>query len=335
MSNPDFSPLIPYPWQQASWQTLLDWRQQGRLPHALLLTGPSGIGKRHLAEALAQILLCEKPQSDLACGTCKNCLLNHSLTHPDLCRIEPEEEGKAIKVDQVRALTSFLGQTAQQGGMKVVLLDMAESLNINAANALLKGLEEPADKTLLVLVSSHPGRVLATIRSRCQLLQLPLPTAEQTLPWLTPLVGKDLCEELLDSARGAPLAALKLFETDGLDEKRQFHDQLLDLILGKLSVVSMATVWQKKSVDRCLLWLQQWLTGGIKRQVMGREFRVLGAEELVDSLAIVPAQLLHRYIDKIILARRQINSGANPNKQLLLEELFLDWEALHRAAGRK
>lgn len=334
MSSLQSSPLIPYPWQQASWQSLLDWWRQERLPHALLLTGQAGIGKRHLAEAFAQLLLCDRPQSDLPCGTCKSCLLNVSHNHPDFSRIEPEDTGKAIKVDQIRALSGFLGQTAQQGAMKVVVLDGADALNINAANALLKGLEEPADKTLLILISSQPGKVLATIRSRCQLLQLPLPTDAQVVPWLTPLVGKDQCAELLECARGAPLAALRLFETDGLEEKKRFHDQLLDLITGKLSAVEMAIQWQNKSVSDCLLWMQQWLSGGIKRQVMGRGFRVLGAEELIEALTIVPAQLMHRYLDKITLCRKQLSSGANPNKQLLLEDLLLDWTALHRAAGR-
>ncbi len=332
MSN---SSRIPYPWQQPYWAKLLHWQQQGRLPHALLFTGPSGIGKHHLAETFAHYLLCEKPQSDLPCGQCKSCLLNQAQTHPDYARIAPEEAGRAIKVDQIRGLTEFLSQTSQQGAMKVIVLDGADLLNTNAANALLKGLEEPAKNTLLILVSGQPGKIMATIRSRCQIMQLPLPVEEQVLPWLKPLVGEDVCDELLDATRGAPLAALTMYEGEGLEHRKQFIDALLDLATGSHSVVEVAKKWQDKNLEQLLLWLQQWLSSGIKRQVVGRSYTVTGAKPLIDALALVPQQVVYRYFDKIGEARRQLNSGANPNKQLLLEDLLLDWQAVNRAAARR
>ena len=145
-------PSHPYPWQLQEWQQLSQQIAAKKLPHALMFAGAKGIGKRHLAEALAQLLLCLSPIEGTPCGKCRGCMLNKAQNHPDLIVISPEEGAKGIKVDQVRALIEDLGKTAQQGGYKVVVLEPAEAMNANAANALLKSLEEPAASTLLILV---------------------------------------------------------------------------------------------------------------------------------------------------------------------------------------
>src|SRR5690606_26968585 len=152
---------------QGDWQQICAQQAANKLPHALMLAGPKGIGKRHLAEALAHLLLCLAPVEGTPCGKCRSCQLNHAQPHPDFLMLAPEEGSKAIKVDQVRGLIESLGKTAQQGGYKVLVLEPAEAMNINSANALLKSLEEPANNTLLILVSHTPSAVLPTIRSRC------------------------------------------------------------------------------------------------------------------------------------------------------------------------
>ena len=161
-----------YPWQENLWQQLAGRAQHA---HAYLLHGPAGIGKRALAERLMARLLCLSPSGLDACGNCKSCHLLAAGTHPDNFVLEPEEADKPIKVDQVRELVEFVVQTAQLGGRKVVLLEPAEAMNLNAANALLKSLEEPSGNTVLLLISHQPSRLLPTIKSRCVQQACPLP----------------------------------------------------------------------------------------------------------------------------------------------------------------
>ena len=131
----------PYPWQQESWTGLMARVAQQRLPHAILFTGSAGIGKRHLATSLAHALMCQNPRPDgTACGGCQSCLLLAAGSHPDYLLVEPEEEGKAIGVDRIRELTSFQSLSSQYGRGRVVQLQPADALNINASNALLKTL---------------------------------------------------------------------------------------------------------------------------------------------------------------------------------------------------
>ena len=199
-----------YPWQDSLWQQMAGRAQHA---HAYLLHGPAGIGKRALAERLMASLLCKQPVGLEACGSCKSCSLLAAGSHPDNYILEPEEADKAIKVDQVRELVNFVVQTAQLGGRKVVLVEPVESMNVNAANALLKSLEEPSGNTILLLVSHQSSRLLPTIRSRCVQQACPLPSEVMSLEWLAKALPE--CSdaqriELLTLAAGSPLAAVKL-----------------------------------------------------------------------------------------------------------------------------
>lgn len=183
-----------FPWQQALWQQLAGRTQHA---HAYLLHGPQGIGKRALAERLMALLLCQRPEGLQACGQCKSCLLLAAGSHPDNYVLEPEEADKPIKVDQVRDLVSFVVQTAQLGGRKVVLIEPVEAMNVNAANALLKSLEEPSGNTVLLLSAIspaacwRPSRAAASSRpARCRVgskawpgSSRPCPTATSRSAW--------------------------------------------------------------------------------------------------------------------------------------------------------
>lgn len=331
-------PLHPYPWQLSEWQRLLQQITAKKLPHAMMLAGPKGIGKRHLADALAQLLLCSSPIEGKACSKCRGCELNKAQTHPDLMWLEPEEEGKAIKVDQVRELTESLSKTAQQNGYKVVILEPAEAMNGNAANALLKSLEEPAANTLLVLITHSPSAVLPTIRSRCQLRKLPMPRSEQVIHWLSPLLaGNSIkADELLIAARGAPLTALTLLQGDALEQREQILQQFSRLSLGQLSAIELAGQWHSGNVIALVEWLLA-LLHSIARWRVGSDDPQMQQlpPDLRDRLTQLNTSLLHRYIEKILQSKKQLLSGANPNKQLLLEELLLDWGALLRASTKR
>jgi DNA polymerase-3 subunit delta' len=185
-----------------------------RLPHALLLFGPRGVGKLALAERIAQLLLCEGQKKP--CGACDGCRWFLGGNHPDFRRIapeslwleKPEKPSIVIKVEQVRELSEFLYIRSHRAGRRVALVHPAEDMNENAANALLKGLEEPPAAAVFILVSHRPAQLLPTIRSRCVHVPVPLPPRAAALEWLSQQGLKDP-QRWLAYAGGAPLRAVE------------------------------------------------------------------------------------------------------------------------------
>jgi DNA polymerase III subunit delta' len=237
-----------FPWHRAALQRLL--ADRSRLPHALLVHGPAGIGKTEFARALAAGALCESPKMGLACEACASCHWLSQGNHPDYREIVPEaameEEGEVaeaeggkpekakslvIKIDQVRAIADFIALTTHRAGFRVLLAHPAEAMHPAAANSLLKTLEEPPPGTLIVLVSDRPARLLATIRSRCRLLALPLPPRAESLAWLAE-AGVPQPDVALASAGGAPLLARDLAAPE--------EDELRRRLLAELSKPSGA-----------------------------------------------------------------------------------------------
>lgn len=301
-----------YPWQASQWQQLDLQIEQQRLPHALLLSGPKYIGKHQFSVALAQRVLCESPMGGYACGHCKPCLLLSSGSHPDLMTLAPEEEGKAIRIDAVRQLGEFISKTSQQGGWKVAIICPAEAMNINAANALLKNLEEPGSRTLLLLVCHEPARLTATVRSRCRKVLFPMPALSQVRPWLSKVAGeRENIEELLDYAGGGPLLTLQFLETDLLERRRKFEVLIDDLSTQRVSALKAAESCQENDSLMMVDWLYQRLASMVRS----------GQRELSQ-------RLVFRYMDRLIQAKRQMQSSANPNLLLLWEELLLNWQQL-------
>lgn len=326
LSMPESSLMYPYQWQQSQWQRLSQQRQDGKLPHALMLAGQDGIGKFNFALALSHWLLCLEPNAASPCGRCKGCDLSLAETHPDLCVVQPEDKSKVIKIEQIRRLTDFIAKTSQQGGMKIAVLEPVEALNVNAANALLKSLEEPSGDTLLLLVSHTPSQVMATIRSRCQQVEFSLPAQAEAKAWLEPLAAGQDVDYLLQCAGGAPLAALGLLEGDQLEARALLSDGLLKIAEGQLSPLDLAAQFAKREPLETLSSLMQWLQRGIRAQALQQD-----ALEAVEGIIVaVPNTILYRFWDKLVLLKRQLLSSANPNKQLLLEELLMDWQALCR-----
>jgi len=212
-----------------SWnQPILDSlaRRADRLPHALLVHGPRGVGKLALGERVAQLLLCEGQKKP--CGTCDACRWFLAGNHPDFRRIEPEALAKEpppdmedeapakrtkqpsieIKIDQVRELADFLYIGSHRGRMRVALVHPAEDMNENAANALLKGLEEPPAGAMFILISHRPAQLLPTIRSRCVSVPVGIPPRPAALAWLE-AQGLKEAERWLAYAGGAPLRAIE------------------------------------------------------------------------------------------------------------------------------
>lgn len=256
-----------YPWQNADWRRLNG--ERARQPGAWLFTGAAGIGKLEFAEHLAQSLLCEDPQPEhQPCGRCQACRWFASGTHPDFRRLSPltdeDEEGKEaktsrklpqIKIEAVREVIDFAHLTAHRAGQRVILVEPAESLNLSAANALLKILEEPPETVLFLLVAHAPQRLLPTIRSRCRQFALRRPARAEALAWL--------------ESRGVANAELELAHNGGVPlfdhdpELTRLRNQFVQALgqpgfAGMLQLAELVDK-QKLSLLLPLDWLQKWL----------------------------------------------------------------------------
>jgi DNA polymerase-3 subunit delta' len=327
MSDPDFELL---PWHREAWGQVQASRAAGRLHHALLVGGAPGLGKLRLAEALAQSLFCTGPDMDgIPCGACRSCHLFRVGNHPDLHRIAPDPGSKSgeIKVAAVREMADSEALTAQLGGYKVVIVSPADRMNPNAANSLLKTLEEPSSNTLLVLVSSRPGRLLPTIRSRCQVLQLRRPAEAEALQWLQ---GQGLRGDPLPALRlagGAPLAALALLEEGSMQRRSAALDRFLALGHGRGDPVAAAAAWMQWDLPLLFGWMSGWVAD-VLRLASGHPAPHLNnpdrATELAERAVQGDQAALHRYWGRVVTAREQLDS-TNLNPQLLLEGLLVEW----------
>lgn len=322
------------PWQAEIWQQLQQRRDSARLPHALLLSGPAGIGKQQFAQAFAESLLCKSPTDDgTACGHCKACELVAAGSHPDWLKIAPEEEGKSIKVDQVRALAEFTALHAHYEGYKVVIVQPAEQMNHAAANSLLKTLEEPSDNTVLLLVTANPQRLLPTIRSRCQSLYFVCPDKDTALGWLVPqLQDKNRAGKLLEIAAGAPITALELADS-GLSEVFDDNFANIEALLSRQQdPLQVASQWQKQDGLRTLHWFSGWVTDMIRLDSAATppHLDYAGLQPRLHALSKqLELSTLHRFLEQLNEARRLLaTSSVNP--QLLFEELLVRWSALPR-----
>jgi len=243
---------------------------------------------------------------------CKSCYLSRSGNHPDCVIIKPESKRKNINVDSIRILETFFSQTSQQGGWKIVIISPAESMNTNAANALLKTLEEPKEKTLIMLVCHDSSRLLITIKSRCQKLIFPVPDRSKVKFWLEKkLPDIQNINELIDHANGRPILAMNLTETDLIETRNEFNYLLDSLALNKTSPVDLAELYKTNDPELIIDWLYYKLVFEIK------------SKEKITSL-----NLSFRYMDKLFQSKRLIQSSANPNLQLIWEELFVNWKYL-------
>ena len=323
-----------YPWQQAAWAHLLSYIEQQRIPQALLVTGIAGLGQRHLLDAYARSLLCHSPRADRqACGHCQSCKLLDAQTHPDFLIVEPDEPGKAIGIDKIRQLIVKLALKPQFEAFRVVIIEPADSLNTASANAFLKCLEEPTERTCLILLSEQPSRLPATIRSRCQKIALTLPDAELAQRWLA-AQGVDRDAELaLNLAQGAPLLALDYARLDFGAARQACFGQWLQIAQGNANPLQTAEQWQKQAqpdLTVVLGWMAGWVADIVKYALGGDVDQVCNPD-LKKSLQALGERLelkaLCQFYDALLLARAQLVTQVN--KQLLLEQLLIDWSQLN------
>ena len=319
-----------YPWHDAQWRQLAVTRAAARLPHALLLLGRLGCGKRDFARSLANALLCERSGSSVEpCHGCRGCRLFRAGTHPDFLLISPLDGKKQIAVEAVRDLIAHTALTRQYSAFKVAIVSPAEALTRSAANALLKTLEEPAGSTVFLLVSHQGGRVPATIRSRCQRVEFPVPPRDVAIGWLQRQpIGEADYGLLLDLAGGSPLRALELLETAGRAERDTVFAQLSGLLSGEADPLSVAAQWHRTGIDPVSHWLvlfacdlMRLRASPVRSRLANSDLRqaMQGLAEKLDSRRI------YGFFDHIIEARRISASAQSCNQQLLLERIAIDW----------
>ncbi len=317
-------PTDVLPWLYPAWQQLTQMLRLNRLPGGLLFTAADGVGAGEFARAFARILLCEAPREMNPCGVCAGCLLLANHNHPDIFILSPEEDSKVIKIAQIRALNEFIANTAQQSGRKVVVIDPADAMNTNAANALLKNLEEPIGQTFFILVSVNPSRLLATIKSRCTRIPLPTPQWDDGLAWLSQQ-GITQAEEKLLSAHGAPLRVVKWQQDGYFEQCAALAGHLEQYLSARQSLSQIAKPVTQMGValvlDQCMAWVHAALAQPFRPQVLA-----------LASLSRLEERDLLRLYESLQQKKRLLLAGVNLNAQLVVEELLVELGSLFKLA---
>ena len=301
------------PWQMTEAQHLSSAYQSKTLPHALMLTGPLGISKQHFAEQFSLFLLCSSPHAGRACGRCKSCSLCLAGSHPDWTNIGPEEAHKAIRVDTIRSIQQRLQQTAQQGGNKVCIICPAENMNENAANALLKVLEEPPANTYFLLVVHQVSKILPTILSRAQRVSFALPSTNSIVDWLKSDFNQVDIEHAIEQARGFPERVKSMLLES--DEVQFDNDTLIELMLGKRSGYDFAAKLDQRGaasfLDALLVLLARQSAANLTE-----------SREALASLDAISDQQRHEIYALAVNAKQAI--AQNANLRLLMETFLQD-----------
>jgi DNA polymerase-3 subunit delta' len=312
-----------YTWHQKIWDQLVTTRDAKHLPHAILISGAEGTGKQAFAEAFVNSLLCESPLDNYhACGQCKSCYVKHSDAHPDYYQVSIAENKTQIVVDQIRQLNNFLHMSRSYQGSRVAYINSAEALNINAANSLLKSLEEPANNSAIILLTSQISTLLPTIKSRCQMLHLPTPNKQAALQWLVQQPIQHNPEELLEMSGGRPLYALGLDNEEHFKSRKDFAHDLSAVINQQQSLTEVSRKWQNSPKHELLDWQIHWVQQLIK-------YRFNTAQHL-PALTIPQSANLNRLWglhDELIKFRKIAHTSLNA--QLFIENMLLSWSKLY------
>jgi DNA polymerase III subunit delta' len=322
----DFLSADSLPWLQDSQRRLRAALGSGRLPHSLLVLSVPGLGAEQLANWITALVLCESPGTR-PCDACPSCRLLRSDSHPDAHVVRLEDDAQQIKVDQVRELIDCLTLKSYRGGYKVGVIEGAEALNTNGANAFLKTLEEPSADTVLIMIARPNHRLPATIASRCLRLKLSPPSAGDAIAWLNANArGANPWHAALALAGGAPLLALQL-DAEGLAAiDADMHQSIAELADGSVDVTLLADRWVRSNPGVRITWLENWITQRVHAS-LGVATSHQTAEPVRLPAALLKAKIraLFELQDAARDVRRLASTGMN--QQLALEALLVGGRA--------
>jgi len=323
--------MMLLPWQHQNWDQLCNYRMQSRVPQALLISGNKGLGKQCLANQFAFSLLCSKPQdSGLSCGHCHSCLLLNAETHPDFIQIRPDEPGKAITIGQIRSLVTRLTLKPQFESYRVVIVNPADLMNNAAANAFLKCLEEPTERTVILLITGKPAHLPATIVSRCQKLAVAKPGKEMVSTWLKQQAVQDNSELLFGLAQGAPLLALDYANDGTLTLRNDCFKAWMDIAKQRRHPAIIAEDWHKLPESPLIFWITSWIIDIIKCCCQIKADRLYNPD-LKEPLQELSQQLelkgLYKLYDLLLMRRRLVDTQIN--KHTMFEEILITWFELN------
>ena len=300
-------------WLEKFAKSWLDRSRQGRLPHAVLLAGPVGVGKRAAANWIVERRL----------GLSDAAIPGYPFVRPehaDLSWLEIPEDKKTIGIDQIRGLVDGLSLTSYEGGGKNAVIEPANAMTINAANSLLKTLEEPPGDALIILITDKTGRLPATIFSRCQRIDLAPPGAADGRAWLDRLQPGGAWADALRDADNAPLGAIQALES--LDTSTAMARDFAALAQGEGSALDVASRWAKIEPLFVLNWLSRQVRLAILAVSGGRE-RAAGLAVSESVLRHIDRRNLFCYLD--IINRLRGQPEGSWNVQLTFEALLIDW----------
>ncbi len=298
--------------QKSQWERLLKAKENKRLPHALLLTGSSGLGQNQMAWALAQVLLCK--EENTACGECSYCLKTEEKKSEHILFIEPES--LFIKVESIRTVLNFLSLQSLAPA-RVVIIDSAHKMNRQASNSLLKILEEPPSNVYFILISSHLFALPLTIRSRTQILRFSPLEASDMKEWNT------LEEEwILRACQG------RMDELEKWVENKELREQAFALLKQALSVKELSSFNDLADLvkDRnqalfvCLCW-QQIVRDARQAQISEESTIHTDQKGLINQLKKIPSGILDNLFISFISAERDIKKYLDT--VLIFDNLFI------------
>ena len=318
----DFLSADSLPWLKEPQQRLRSALESGHLPHSLLVLSVPGLGAEQLANWITALVLCES-SGKRPCDVCPSCRLLRSDSHPDAHAVRLEEDAQQIKIDQVRELIDSLTLKSYRGGYKVGVIEGAEALNTNGANAFLKTLEEPSADTVLIIIARPNHRLPATVASRCMRLLLRPPATDDAIAWLQANApGANPWHAALALAGGAPLAALRL-DAEGLTAiDADMRQSIAELAEGSVDVTLLADRWVRSYPGVRIAWLENWITQRV-HATLGAATSHQTAEPVRLPAALLKPKIraLFELLDAARDVRRLASTGMN--QQLALEALLV------------
>ena len=320
-----------YPWQKKHWQTIVTNEKKNRMHHALLIHGLPDIGKKQFSLVLANYMLC-KNRTNHACNNCKDCDLFRAGNHPDFIQLTPNNNTQ-ITIQQVRELTHFLSCHSNQGGYKIVIISPAETLNVYAANALLKLLEEPNQNTLILLVTAHPQRLPSTIVSRCEKICLCSPDIETSKKWLfSQIHDENKTKKTLQLSHGSPLAAIKYLQNNTEDKCSILEQGLIALSNENKCIAEISLDWEHLENEFIFVWMIYMVSSLVRYKMTQLDdshtalINFWGSS--LDKFEQIETSELIKFYDWLNSIHIHIMKRVNINKQILVDALLIKWHEL-------